>query len=299
MALIRLHQLVIMGKRLIVEYANFSFLPLPKPPASMTENIESDLWGYKPVDENIARNVASQLVRNEQFYLRVLQLMKLMGLKPPFVDESPAKTPANTSEIFETPIEDIEMEELYKEETEESELESDGEVADQKGPVPELPKREKKLKLKRLDRLKTAKVTRLAIQTSAKKEQIQKNLSEVFEQPKELPSGRQLKFKITTEKLDTEVGGQVASTAEAEGFGLFKPAVSTDSSDINVETLAPASTTNDFISEHTLLVNRLNVEGKKIKSNFLHSFFTPFFQKGKALQSLKGTHPEYRTLGCT
>lgn len=262
LALIRLHQLAVMDKRLVVEYANFTFLPPPKFSTQKIteESIGEGPWEYKAADQGIVNVIASHLLRNETFYRRVLQLMKQMGIKSPFSEQQPVETPVQaTSEIIcESPIEEVEMEELYKEETEESELESDSEARSRAEAAPELPKRQKKLKLKRLDRLKAIKVTKVA--TQAKKE-TSRSISDVFEQPKQIPTEKKFQLKITTEAPSIEPIAD-ASTEIVEGFGVFKPVITAEKIGESADEQAVSTCTkDDFITEQTLQINRLTEEG--------------------------------------
>lgn len=256
-----MHQLKVVGKRIVAEYADFTILPdipqtnLPAPkPAGKDNGVK-----YPPANEQIVNNIAAELLRNDDFYHKVLQLMKSINLPPPFL-----QVPKDPVVIVEpSDIEEVEMEELYKEDTEESELETDSSIPGEKEVIPDVAVRHKKLKpLKRPNKLKMLINPSTAVIPAKVKPALPtvQTISEIFEQ-KEISSAKKLEFKISSEVLHAK-GDQSteAQQGTTESFGTFAP-LPPSQNEQQSEALENQEEDYEFISKRKLQINKLQDEG--------------------------------------
>lgn len=257
-ALTRLHQLQVLGKRIVVEYADFTVLPdIPQNVPAPNPMIEKQCFKYPPANEQIVNTIAAVLLTNPDLYHKVLQLMRSMNLPPPFYQVT--KQPVIVVEPSD--IEEVEMEELYKEDTEESELEIDPTVLGNKDVIPEVPVKRKK-QIKRPNKLKAIKPSSVP-PNKVKPPSLVQNVSEVFEQ-KELSSIKKLAFKISSEIPQiTNQPEEVNQEEKSEGFGVFAPPATTAESEQDEDSKNQTDDANQFISKRKLQTNKLQDEGKK------------------------------------
>jgi len=239
-AMYRLHQLLVCGKRLVVEYADFSVLPKSK-----NENIDGQrrcISGYEFTIENIS----NFLFQNPEFYKKVIQRLNSMSLPSSFPETKECSLVGNSD------IEEVEMEEIYKEDSEESELESedDNHIPLHKELIPNLSelKTKKLTKKRKFNKLKT-------IPTSSKQPKLTQEIDQVFEKT-DLSVGKKMEVKIAYEIPSTTS----LHVEETEGFGTFAPPPSTDNNTV-VSTDREAEENFEFISSQRLLTNRLKEEG--------------------------------------
>ena len=238
----RLHQLLVVGVRLVVEYAGFSVLPKCE-----TKKTKKNEWRYPTISETVVKNISAALYKNSEFYHKVIQLMNDMNLPPPFIE-------GNADPVSD--IEECEMEELYKEDTEESELESDSFPADRVvAPVPVKRKSQKPLK-------KARKIVVLQSSEASAEAKLSKpavELSQVFDKS-ELHVSKKFKVMVPTEMTSVEVDTNTAQ----EGFGTFAPPGS-EAPKTEVPVVGDSTTEElddmDFISSQTLRVNVISKEG--------------------------------------
>lgn len=258
----RLHQLLVLGKRIVVEYADFSILPdVPHADTLPNLNDEKDCK-YPSANKNIVKNIAETLLTNPDFYHKVLQLMRNMNLSPPF-GETPKLVIVQPTEI-----EEVEMEELYKEDTEESELETDFTIVGEKELIPQvLPVRRKKLKqIKRLNQLQMILNPTTGTATVKPKPSTgHTSVSEVFE--KEPTSvTKKLEFKISSTETAHKIDQLEETYAEKnlKGFGTFAPPPTTEENDENslLDKQANEEENQEFISKRKLQMNKLMEDGK-------------------------------------
>jgi len=248
-AMYRLHQLLVCDKRLVVEYADFSILP--KLQEARNKEKSDFQWKYPPVSESAVKNIRSVLFRNPKFYKQVLQLMNAMNLPLPYnaMDELP---PGEASEI-----EEVEMEELYKENSEESESELESEddnlTTFRKELAPKTSELQikKPTKIRKFNKLKT-------FPTSSKRPRLAQEIGQVFEKI-DLNTGKKMEVKVSYEIPSTAS----SHVEETEGFGTFAPPPSTDSN-IPISTDGEVEESLEFISKQKLLTNRLREEEMKL-----------------------------------
>lgn len=237
-AMHRLHQLLVCDKRLIVEFANFSILPNP------ANETSGNPPRYPPACEFTIENISSFLFKNPEFYNKVIQRVNSMKSAASFSvnDDCP---PGEASEI-----EEVEMEELYKEDSEESELESeDDSIAKfQKEVIPEI----KGLKAKKLTRGRKLNELRM-FPTSSKQPKPTQEIGQVFEKT-DLNVGKKMEVKVSYEIPSTS-----SDVEKIEGFGTFAPP--SVSGNISMGTEHEAEESIEFISKQKLLTNRLKEEG--------------------------------------
>lgn len=246
-----------MGKRIVVEYADFTILPNPFQRRSLSSNTCEKLhWTYPSANEKIVNNIAMTMLKNPTFYSKVLEVMRNMDLPPPFTEECYEPIDMMPS----TGIDEVEMEELYKEDTEESELETEAKLSD-KEVVPELTVRRKKLqKVKRPIKLATMSHKNFTTKVPTSN---QPTFSEAFDQI-ELAASKKFEFKLHSGI--SEVQSFVSSEKECvEGFGTFAPPNVEHTE--NEQTLHQGDQGNDdgkceFISKRKLRINKLQDEGK-------------------------------------
>jgi len=240
----RLHQLIIRGKRIVVEYADFTFLTK----LSSDESIqpETDYEGnYPPINKATVKNISDMLYTNANFYHKVIQIMRSMNLRPPFS--------AYEEHIDQQEIEEVEMEELYKEETEESELEPDDSVGF-KEIIPQLPAKRKKLK--QLTRRHKIQPMILKSKETAK----DLPLTEVFE-IREINPEKKLQVRIPDKIPEAET---VVSDGQVEGFGKFAPVPVPENKPGTSEDKQPEEESMEFISKVKLSTNLITPDGMKI-----------------------------------
>lgn len=260
-ALTRLHQLLVLGKRIVAEYADFTVLPdIPQTNPLPKQLKEENCAKYPPADEHVVNNIVAELLRNADFYQKVLQLMKSMNLPPPFLH-----TPNQPIIIVEpSDIEEVEMEELYKEETEESELETDFTVIGDIEVIPNISVRRKKQKqLKRTNKLKlftnpTTVPTKVKQVSSAGR-----TVSEIFEQ-NELTLNKKLEFKISSEVLQVNDQPCDRKKDNTGSFGTFDPPPASPKENGQQIRLSENQSDEDnyeFISKRKLQINKLQEEG--------------------------------------
>lgn len=263
-ALTRLHQLLVLGKRIVAEYADFTVLPdIPQTNPLPKQLKEENYAKYPPADEHVVNNIVAELLRNADFYQKVLQLMKSMNLAPPFLH-----TPNQPIIIVEpSDIEEVEMEELYKEETEESELETDFTVIGDKEVIPNISVRRKKQKqLKRTNKLKlftnpTTVPTKVKQVSSAGR-----TVSEIFEQ-NELTLNKKLEFKISSEVLQVNDQPCDRKKDNTGSFGTFDPPPASPKENGQQIRLSENQSDEDnyeFISKRKLQINKLQEEEMKL-----------------------------------
>lgn len=264
----RLHQLLVLGKRIVAEYADFSILPdVPYADVFANSNDEQN-WKYPSANENIVKNIAEALLTNPDFYHKVLQLMRNMNLNPPFCETT------NLVVVQPTEIEEVEMEELYKEDTEESELEIDFTiVAGEKELIPQVPVRRRKQKqFKRLNQLKMAlnPTTGSAINKTKPSGQI--IISEVFEK-ESTGVTKKLEFKISSTEITHNCNQPEETHVEQspEGFGTFAPLPTTEENEekSQLDNQANEDDNQEFITKRKLQSNKLMEEGKNISFNVI------------------------------
>ena len=250
-----------MGKRIVVEYADFTILPdIPQvnpPPKQL--NKDNNYVQYPPASEHIVNNIAAELLRNDDFYHKVLQLMKSINLPPPFL-----QVPKEPVVIVEpSDIEEVEMEELYKEDTEESELETDSTIPGEKEIIPDIAFRHKKLKqLKRANKLKMLINQSTAVIPAKVKPALSTatTISEIFEQ-KGISSAKKLEFKISSEVLHVKSDQSTeAQGGKTESFGTFAPPPPSQNEQQS-EALENYEEGYEFISKRKLQINKLQDEG--------------------------------------
>lgn len=254
-----------MGQRIIVEYADFTFLPQPQStnqPTSVPENKTE--WKLPVATQSIVKNISIQLMENPIFYGKVIQLMQSMSLPPPFVGNE------GTHNGEDGEIQEVEMEELYKEDTEESELEtSDTEVPGlSKNEVP-LPTKQKKLKqLKKPNKLTVMKITSASGKNPSSSTAPLPSVSDMFEQSSSQGRIRKLQVKICSQVPPSAAVEE--SPVVVEGFGKFEPSRVGDE---NAEGYATGPPGDDdyhdleFISLQKLSAHRITEQGT------LHSLF--------------------------
>jgi len=257
-----------MGQRIIVEYADFTFLPQPQStnqPTSVPENKTE--WKFPAASQSIVKNISILLMENPIFYGKVIQLMQSMSLPPPFTGNE------GTHNGEDTEIQEVEMEELYKEDTEESELEtSDNEVpglSSKNEVIQPLPTKQKKLKqLKKPNKLTVMKITSAPGKNSSSSTAPLPSVSDMFEQ-----SSSQGKIRKLQVKICSQVPPSVAveeSSVVAEGFGKFAPSRIGDENAEGYATGPPGDEDYhdlEFISQQKLSAHRITEQGT------LHSLF--------------------------
>ena len=235
----------------------------------MASNVEGKTFNFPPANLDNVNRIAELLLANEEFYHKVLQLMRSLNLPPPFGE------PAELVVVPSTDIEEVEMEELFKEDTEESELETDDtEVGLQKEIIPHILSKPKKLKLKRSTQSKMT--LNSATSASIRKKTLAQNVDEVFE--KDTSATKTLTLKIPSDvprPPPSDVIEQVSSDPpKTVGFGTFTPLSHTGELDQKV---ASNDTANDdpseFITKQKLQINKLQEEGKGF---FNHEFERKF-----------------------
>lgn len=250
-----------MGQRIIVEYADFTFLPQPQStnqPTTVPE-IKTD-WRFPAANQSIVKNISIQLMENPNFYGKVIQLMQSMSLPPPFIGNE------DTHNGEDNEIQEVEMEELYKEDTEESELEtSDNEVPglSKNEVIQPLPTRQKKLKqLKKPNKLTVMKITSASGKKPSSSTAPLPTVSDMFEQSSSQGRTRKLQVKICSQvPLSASVE---ESPVVAGGFGKFAPSRIGDE---NAEGYATGPPGDDdyhdleFISQQKLSAHRITEEG--------------------------------------
>lgn len=249
----RLHQLTILGKRIVVEYADFSILP----DVPLQEDVnEKEQWKYPHATKQIALKIASEILTNSKLYHGILHLMKKLQIPLPFE----ANSDKTFVDLESTDIVDVEMEDVYKEDTDESELELDVDVQ-QKEIIPELPVRRKKRQ--KIDHRK--KLKQLAVESVSKDSKTERkiNISEMFEE-NSLNLGKKLQVVISRDAIESNnTHKEPAEDSMAEGFGKFAPNESPENNPSivkgNLEDLEDES--YEFITKKNLLINKLSEEG--------------------------------------
>jgi len=248
-AMNRLHQLCIGGKRLVIEYADFSMIPEPQ----QIRNAEKFdyRWSYPPASELIVRNISSILFRNSEFYERVIQVMNSMNLPPPFDSE--------TDDLCQE-IEEVEMEELYKEDTEESELESEDNFVNDFVPPSCEPKKKKSTKSMKLTKLRRFDLNPTIAKSKSKPAQ---EMDQVFEK-RDINTAKKMEVKISSE-ITNVISSHVEGT-RVEGFGKFAPAAAIDNDRESINSEVEESF--EFISKQKLVINRITDEEMKLLPAF-------------------------------
>lgn len=261
--MMRLHQLKVLNQRLVVEYADFSFLPQICPQSNskveQTRNIDRR---HPSANEATVKNISSQLLSNSEFYGKVIELMQSMRLPLPFRDNEEHAPDAAAD------IEEVEMEELYKEDTEESELETDGEEqAKEKEIIPGVASKRKKIK--QLKRPTASKLLSLrSIPLPERSHPTSKpviNVSEVFEQAcsSGLNIGKKLEVKIST-GISTQSAEEPTSSDKGptEGFGSFAPIPLVEEEKLSDNPPGDDDyKAEEFISRQKILTHKLQEEG--------------------------------------
>ena len=267
----RLHQLIIRGKRIVVEYADFTFLSK----LSSDESIQPDTdyeGNYPPINEATAKNISNMLHRHASFYHKVIQIMRSMNLPPPFS--------SCEEHIDQQEIEEVEMEELYKEETEESELEPDDSLG-LKEIIPQLPAKRKKLK-QLTRRLKIQPIILKSKETAK-----DPPLTEVFER-REINPEKKLQVRIPVKIPEPE--NVALPEGQVEGFGKFAPVPVPEDKPGTSEEKQPEEESMEFISKVKLSTNVITPEG--MKNNYLnwHLFLLvtcPFILRNEIATSIQ------------
>ena len=205
------------------------------------------------------QNIAAVLLTNSDLYHKVLQVMRSMNLPPPFCQAT--KQPIIVVEPSE--IEEVEMEELYKEDTEESELETDPTVLGDKEVIPEMPRRKKQLK--RPNKMKMVINPVSSVSLKVKPPSSVQNVSEVFEQ-KEPSVAKKLEFKISSEipKI-TSQSEEAHQEEKPESFGTFAPPPTDESTQGEGSENQGDDASYEFISKRKLHTDKLHDEGNKYR----------------------------------
>jgi hypothetical protein len=161
-------------------------------------------------------------------------------------------------------IEEVEMEELYKEDTEESELETDSTILGEKEVIPDVAVRHKKLKqLKRPKKLKLLinQSTVIPVKVKPSSSAVQ-TISEIFEH-KDISSAKKLEFKISSEILNANSDQLIeVQEGKTESFGTFAPPPPSQSEQQS-EVPENQEEGYEFISKRKLQISKLQEEGKK------------------------------------
>jgi hypothetical protein len=245
-----------------VEYADFTILPdipqINQPAPKLLD--DNHCVEYPPANQHIVNNIAAELLRNNNFYHKVLQLMKNINLPPPFL-----QMPKDSVVTIEpSDIEEVEMEELYKEDTEESELETDSTILGEKEVIPDVAVRHKKLKqLKRPKKLKLLinQSTVIPVKVKPSSSAVQ-TISEIFEH-KDISSAKKLEFKISSEILNANSDQLIeVQEGKTESFGTFAPPPPSQSEQQS-EVPENQEEGYEFISKRKLQISKLQEEGKK------------------------------------
>ena len=255
-----------------MEFYEFTFLhecpiqPKMVPTQPCDDAVDEDKWNFPPANKSTVQNIASALLKNHQFYLRVLQIMKQMNLPPPFYQEN--NEDAQTTELQPSEIDEVEMEELYKEDTEESELEMDETIIGEKPVIPEQLAKPKKLS-KHLNPLKKLKISMKSstskVKTTGTTSAVA--LSDVFEKTQINLGNKKLEVKISSS--DVLRGSSLKDqSSNVDGFGTFAPLplVVENPSESTEE---QENDTEEFISIHKLQINKLQEEGEGLRSRIL------------------------------
>lgn len=260
-----MHQLSVLGKRIVVEYADFSILPASGSQYSnQTDSYVSfkkKSFKYPFATKEIVNKIAETMLDNVEFYHRVLDLMRSLNLPPPF-SEVP-KLPKLVV-IPQTDIQEVEMEELFKEDTEESELETDSEDCFKKSTVSDALCEQTKVK-KKLTKTNPLKAALKSSKSLIKKTTPTPRIEEVFE--KSAKPTKTLTFKISASEIPLPVPDnpsleQIPSSSN-DGFGVFNPIPSVDEG--NKEGISHSAGIDDsaeYISKQKLKINKLQKEGK-------------------------------------
>lgn len=258
-----MHQLLVLGKRIVAEYADFTVLPDVQQTNLLPEQLtEEDCVKFPPANEHVVNNITTELLQNAEFYQKVLQLMKSMNIPPPFLH-----TPKQPVVIMEpSDIEEVEMEELYKEDTEESELETDFAVAGEKKVIPDTTIRRKKQKqLKRPNKLKLF-TNPTTIPTKVKPlPSVSQTISEIFEQNK-LTLNKKLEFKISSEVLPVNDQPGDGQPDHTQTFGTFAPPPTISKENEQQMGLSENQVEEEgyeFISKRKIQINKLQEKGGK------------------------------------
>lgn len=255
-AMSRLHQLLVLGKRIVVEYADFSILPPTTNLSDPLSHTNNKKWKYPSANETIVKNISEALLTNEDFYHKVLQLMRSMNLSPPFSEASQLVV------VQPLEIEEVEMEELYKEDTEESELEADSTLPCEKEVISNILVRRKKLKqVKKTNQLKM--VINPSSIAGNKTKSVTPSVSEVFDK-KEISVTKKLEFKITSSASEVPIndGQELQREDHAEGFGKFAPSLTARENDGRTSDQASSEDSQEFITKKKLQIHKLQEEGR-------------------------------------